>query len=210
MEQWTIREFSQKLSEKVPVPGGGGVSALAGALGAALGHMAAAFTTGKKRYEAHGKAIQEQMQALDTLREQLLCGIEEDAVAFLPLSEAYALPSDNPDNKENKRLAIQKALHGAVQPPCNTLLRCARVIDCLRALQPVTSPLVQSDIGCASSMCRACLETAYLNVLINLEAMEDKKKAQEILNEAQRIHASGIRDCESIYEAVRISLCGKN
>ncbi len=210
MERWTIQEFSQKLSDKVPVPGGGGASALTGALGAALGHMAAAFTTGKKRYEAYEQLIQTQMQTLEILRSQLIAGIEEDADAFLPLSEAYALPSSDPFDKDTKHEAIQEALLVAVQPPMNTLARCERVIRCLSVLQPVTSPLVQSDIGCAASLCKACLETALLNVLINANAMEDIKRAQELLCEAQRIFQTGIRDCESIYEAVKVSLCSKN
>ena len=46
----TCKEFVDKLSKKDPVPGGGGASALAGALGAALGNMVGALTVGKKKY----------------------------------------------------------------------------------------------------------------------------------------------------------------
>ncbi|MBR5065115.1 MAG: cyclodeaminase/cyclohydrolase family protein, partial [Oscillospiraceae bacterium] len=46
----TIKDFVSELSSKAPVPGGGGASALAGALGAALGNMVCSLTVGKKKY----------------------------------------------------------------------------------------------------------------------------------------------------------------
>ena len=44
VEQKTIEGFLEVLSSKEPVPGGGGASALAGALGNALGQMAVSYT----------------------------------------------------------------------------------------------------------------------------------------------------------------------
>ena len=39
IQQQTVKEFLEVLSSKQPVPGGGGASALAGAMGTALGLM---------------------------------------------------------------------------------------------------------------------------------------------------------------------------
>ena len=50
VESMTIQEFLDVLSSKEPVPGGGGASALAGALGNALGQMVANLNIGKKKY----------------------------------------------------------------------------------------------------------------------------------------------------------------
>ena len=41
-------EFVEVLGSKAPVPGGGGASALVGAVGTALGNMVGALTVGKK------------------------------------------------------------------------------------------------------------------------------------------------------------------
>ena len=46
----TCGQFVEETAGKAPVPGGGSVSALAGALGAALGRMVASLTIGKKKY----------------------------------------------------------------------------------------------------------------------------------------------------------------
>ena len=46
----TCEEFAAKLASKEPVPGGGGVAALVGALGAALGSMVGNYSIGKKKF----------------------------------------------------------------------------------------------------------------------------------------------------------------
>ena len=46
----TCTEFVEVLSSKAPVPGGGGASALVGAVGTALGNMVGSLTVGKKKY----------------------------------------------------------------------------------------------------------------------------------------------------------------
>ena len=46
----TCTEFVEVLASKSPVPGGGGASALVGAVGTALGNMVGSLTVGKKKY----------------------------------------------------------------------------------------------------------------------------------------------------------------
>ena len=46
----TCEEFVEVLASKAPVPGGGGASALVGAIGTALGNMVGSLTLGKKKY----------------------------------------------------------------------------------------------------------------------------------------------------------------
>ncbi|MEL7655035.1 MAG: cyclodeaminase/cyclohydrolase family protein, partial [Bacillota bacterium] len=53
-------EFMEALASKAPVPGGGGASALVGAIGVALGSMVGNLTTGKKKYAD----VEEDIQAL--------------------------------------------------------------------------------------------------------------------------------------------------
>lgn len=48
-EEKKISEYLEVLSSKAPVPGGGGASALAGALGNALGQMVVNLTVGKEK-----------------------------------------------------------------------------------------------------------------------------------------------------------------
>ena len=53
----SLSEFITALSSKEPVPGGGGASALIGAIGVALCSMVANLTTGKKKYAKYQSDI---------------------------------------------------------------------------------------------------------------------------------------------------------
>ena len=48
--QGSCIDFVKVLASSEPVPGGGGASALVGAIGTALGNMVGSLTVGKKKY----------------------------------------------------------------------------------------------------------------------------------------------------------------
>ena len=87
-------EFVEVLGSKAPVPGGGGASALVGAVGTALGNMVGALTVGKKKYADVEEEMKELMAKATTLQDELLHLIERDAEVFEPLSKAYGMPRD--------------------------------------------------------------------------------------------------------------------
>ena len=101
MELSTLQcdEFVEVLASKAAVPGGGGASALVAAIGTALGNMVGSLTVGKKKYID----IEEEMWALkarcDIMQNQLLSLVERDAEFFEPLSKAYGMPKDTPEQK---------------------------------------------------------------------------------------------------------------
>ena len=88
LEEQSIKDFSVALMSKSPVPGGGGVSALAGALAACLGGMATNLTIGKRKFIPVEPMLKEKLQMLMQYRDALLRCMQEDAGAFEPLSRA--------------------------------------------------------------------------------------------------------------------------
>ena len=50
MKELSLEIFAEQLASNAPVPGGGGASALVGAIGMALGNMVGSLTVGKKKY----------------------------------------------------------------------------------------------------------------------------------------------------------------
>ena len=95
-----IHEFAIATSSNQPVPGGGGVSALNGALAASLAEMLSRLTIGKKKYIAYTEELESIINRLSEIREQLLACIDKDADAFLPLSKAYSLKKDDPNYEQ--------------------------------------------------------------------------------------------------------------
>ena len=74
MEYSTLKctEFVEVLASKEPVPGGGGASALVGAIGTALCSMVGNLTVGKKKYAAVEEEMLELMQQTSHLQRDVL------------------------------------------------------------------------------------------------------------------------------------------
>ena len=90
----TCTEFVEVLASKAPVPGGGGASALVGAVGTALGNMVGSLTVGKKKYADVEEEMWELKGKCDQLQKDFLRLIERDAEVFEPLSKAYGMPKE--------------------------------------------------------------------------------------------------------------------
>ena len=96
-----IQSFCTALISRRPVPGGGGASALAGALAACLGGMAIQLTRGKKKFIPVDEMLKAQLESLEESRQILLHCMDEDAAAFEPLSKAYGMRR-KPSSKKSK------------------------------------------------------------------------------------------------------------
>ena len=105
----SVKSFTEQLASKAPVPGGGGASALVGAIGVALGDMVGELTVGKKKYADVEEDVKALMVKAQELRVKLLECIDKDAVAFEPLSRAYGIPKDDPTRDE----VMEKCLRDA-------------------------------------------------------------------------------------------------
>ena len=103
-------EFVEVLGSKAPVPGGGGASALVGAVGTALGNMVGALTVGKKKYADVEEEMKELMAKATTLQDELLHLIERDAEVFEPLSKAYGMPRETEEEKAEKARVMEIVL----------------------------------------------------------------------------------------------------
>lgn len=94
VEQKTIEAFLEVLSSKQPVPGGGGASALAGALGNALGRMVGNLTIGKKKYADVEEEIQGLLSRMEKMQAQFVALADRDAEVFAhwPSATAFLPP----------------------------------------------------------------------------------------------------------------------
>ncbi len=170
MRELNLNDFSKELFSKNPVPGGGGASALVGALAASLVGMTANFTVGKKKYEEYFDDLERILEKGETLRLRLLDLIEEDAEGFGEIAKAYAM---KPRDEE----AFERALVCAVMPPLNMMKALAEVVELLEELLIKGSVLMISDVGTGAAFAEAAVRSAYLNVIINTNLMKDRDGA---------------------------------
>ena len=110
-------EFVEVLASKAPVPGGGGASALVGAVGTALGNMVGSLTVGKKKYAEVEDEMWELKKKCDELQKDFLRLIERDAEVFEPLSKAYGMPRETEEEKAEKARVMEIVLKDACSVP---------------------------------------------------------------------------------------------
>lgn len=197
-----IGEWMDVLASKAPVPGGGGASALGGALGAALGQMVANLTTGKKRYADVEDKIQESLAALQGLLPEFLDLADKDALVFAPLAEAYAMPSETEQQKAEKERVMEQRLLAASFVPMEMMEKSLKVLDILEFLGEKGSRMAVSDVGVAVQFTRTALTGAAMNVYINTKAMKNREKADELNQKANQMIAVGTQKADAIYGQV--------
>lgn len=202
----SIDTFMQELSSKAPIPGGGGASALVGALCAALTHMVASLTVGKPKYAAVEAEMNEVLKQSESLTNRFLALMDEDALAFEPLAQAYRLPKETDAEKAEKARVMEAALKSAVQPPLQIMETCAFAVPLIALCAEKGSVVAVSDAGVAASLCRAALEGASLNVFINTQGMQDKLYAASLNQRAKELLAQFGADSEKIYREVLVKL----
>ena len=194
----TAQSFTDVLASAEPVPGGGGASALVGALGTALASMVANLTTGKKKYAAFEPDLKRILEQADMLRGELLAEIDEDARCFEPLSKAYGIPKDDPQRAET----LEDALRVACSAPMEIMRTAARAVDLHAELLEKGSALMQSDVGVGVLCCKTALEGASLNVFVNAKLMQDREYAQELIDEAESLLETYGQRADETYAAV--------
>lgn len=202
----TIDAFIRELSSKAPVPGGGGASALVGALSASLTHMVGALTVGKPKYAAVEMEMNELLKETEALANRFLSLMDEDAEAFEPLAQAYRLPKETEEEKASKAIQMEAALKSAVQPPLEIMEACAKALPLIALCAEKGSVVAVSDAGVAASLCRAALEGASLNVFINTKGMQDKAYAESLNLRAKELLLHAGAEAEELFRIVRVKL----
>ena len=202
VESMTIQEFLDVLSSKEPVPGGGGASALAGALGNALGQMVANLTIGKKKYALVEDEIKELAERMKGIQGQFTQLADQDAKVFAPLAKCYSLPSDTEEEKAYKAEVMEARLLDASLVPMEIMEKAAEMLEIMEILADKGSRMAVSDVGVGVQFIRTALLGAVMNVYINTKSMKNREKAEEMNEKAERLIKEGTEAADRIYQKV--------
>lgn len=194
----TLRDFCEELSSKAAVPGGGGASALCGALAASLGGMVCSLTSGKEKFADVQPRIDELTERAAKLRDELLKLIDGDAEAFEPLSKAYSMPKDAPGREET----MENCLENAASAPMAILEKCCEVIALQEELSGCCSRLAVSDAGTGAVLAWGAMYGAAMNVLVNTKLMKDREKAEAMNRQVNELMGEYWQRADKVYEKI--------
>ncbi|MCC8179320.1 MAG: cyclodeaminase/cyclohydrolase family protein [Planctomycetes bacterium] len=181
----SIGDFIKQAASDAPVPGGGGIAALVGALGGCMASMAANFTVGKPKYAEHDELMKHILANLASHIETLAKAVDGDAEAFLSISQAYKLPRESEADKAARKTAINQALTHSMRVPLTVARECAAAAELLPELAGAGNPNLLSDVEVAAIILTAAARAAEVNVLANTGQL-DSDEARQAETEAEK------------------------
>ena len=194
----TVRGFVNETASDSVAPGGGSISALAGALGAALGTMVANLSASKRGWEDRVTEFSPWAEQGQALKDTLIGLVDEDTRAFDGIMNAFGLPKDTPEQIIARKEAIQNASKYATQVPLRTMHAAYDCIPLLKQMAEHGNPNSLSDVGVGALCIKTAVRGAWLNVLINAQGLTDKSWAENIVAEARELLAKNHAACDEI------------
>lgn len=201
-----VRGFVNETASDSAAPGGGSISALTGALGAALGTMVANLSAIKKGWEDRVGEFSPWAEKGQTLKDRLIALVDEDTRAFDAIMTAFGLPKDTPDQVSIRKQAIQDASKYATEVPFRTMQTAFECLPLLKQMADHGNPNSLSDVGVGALCIKTAVRGAWLNVLINAQGLSDKPWAENIVSEARALLAKNHAACDEIILGIEAKL----
>ena len=202
LAEMTVTQFADVLASDAPAPGGGSTAALAGALGAALTAMVCRLTEGRKKYEEYQDYILEVKEKATALQAKFIDVMDRDTEAFMVISNAYGMPKTTDEEKAARSAAIQAGLVKSTETPMEMMELSAETIALTESLLGKFNTASASDLGVGALTLRTAVQGAWLNVLINIGSLKDKKLAESYRMKGQALVDQVVSAADRIYETV--------
>jgi formiminotetrahydrofolate cyclodeaminase len=187
----TIIQFSNELSSSSPTPGGGGAAAAVAALGVALSSMAFNLTIGKKQYNEYDENIKQLiingLNKADILRNEFIQFIDKDAEAFIKVIEAFKLPKETKEQIKIRKEKIDESYENAALVPLQLALKAKEVYDIIEIACKYGNRNVITDAGAAAILINSVIETAVLNININLSGIKNVDYKNSLIRDSKNL-----------------------
>ena len=172
----TIAQFLDGAAAKQPAPGGGSVTALAGALAAAMGEMVLNYSVGKKGLEAYQEQLRAALAELHRARQLMIELMAEDQTAFQALSAARKLPKESAE----WRSQFPAALLASIRTPEAIAATALAMLELCDRVSDFVNPYLLSDLAVCAELAMCTVRCGLHNVRVNLADVTDPSDRQRI------------------------------
>ncbi|MEG1544573.1 MAG: cyclodeaminase/cyclohydrolase family protein [Tannerellaceae bacterium] len=189
----TIQAFLAETAGSAPVPGGGSISALCGAIAASLTEMVANLTIGKKKYiEVDGQMRVIAIEAAK-VRQRLTACIDKDSEAYDRVFAAFKLPKETEEQQAERARVIEEATKEAARVPMQVAEEVLAVMETIIYVAHKGNQNAVTDACVAMMTARTCVLGALLNVRINLGSIQDEAFVLQMKEKADVMEEEVIR-----------------
>lgn len=200
----TVAGFIDELASDSPAPGGGSVSALNGAIAAALTSMVGNLTIGKKKYADVEEEMREIVSRVSEVQKELLEAVDKDSDAFNVVFAAFKWPKETEEEKKARSAEIQRGTKIAADVPMRVAEKAAELMPLIKQVIMKGNQNSITDACCAMMACRYAVIGALLNVRINLGSIKDETFVKEHADRAaeleQKVNESEQKILAHVYQ----------
>ncbi len=180
----SVEKFTHELSSDSPAPGGGSISALSGALSAGLSSMVANLTFGKAGYQQHDEVMEDLAVKAQSLKRQYLSLVDNDTDAFNAFMSAVRMPKKTSEDKKLRNKTMKDAAKAMTKVPFETLKLAVSLLELSETAVTKGNANALSDAAVGAIQAEAAAEGAWLNVMINLPSINDKRFVEKYKKES--------------------------
>ena len=202
----TVKDFLDKIAGNDPVPGGGSIAALGGALASALATMVTGLTIGKKGYEASEEVMQHAQTITLRLLDEFIALIDKDSAAYNEVFACFKLPKTTDEEKAARSAAIQEATKQAALVPLEVARKALDMMSVIADVARLGNRNAVTDACVAMMAARSAVLGALLNVRINLGSLKDRDFVLQLQTEADTIEQTACRREKELLDAVNQDL----
>lgn len=210
LQSLTVKGFADELASNSPAPGGGSAAALAASLGSALCSMVFNLTIGKKAYNEYDEdkksLINSSLDEVKAHKDNFLMFMEKDAEEFLVLMDAFKLPKNTEEEKEYRLKKINEGYVKALEIPFEVAKKAFDIYKYVEIAAAYGNKNAISDAGVAALLLQTAIESAVLNVKINLSSVKDESYKKEVAEKCNSLIKEGLIRKEKIMEIVNSKL----
>jgi formiminotetrahydrofolate cyclodeaminase len=197
-----LEKYLEDAAAGTPTPGGGSVSALAGALATTMANMTANMTIGRPEFKEVEATLKTMNQDVQRMRKEFLGLMHEDMTAYQSVLDAYRLPKSTPEEKGRRAQAIQTALKGAMDVPLRTARLSLNLLEHAHKMVDISNPNLLGDVAVASVLANAALLGGKINVEVNLSLIKDEGLVEKTRQEILQAHKKGQTLLEEVMKKV--------
>lgn len=183
----TLKDFLNKVAGSEPVPGGGSIAALNGAVASALSAMVANLTIGKKGYEPHEELMRHISQVALQRKDAFVEDIDRDSAAYDRVFACFKMPKATDEEKAARSAAIQEATKFAALVPMQVARDAFELMSLITDVARLGNRNAVTDACVAMMSARSAVLGALMNVRINLGSLKDKEFVDKLRDEADEL-----------------------
>lgn len=205
-KDYSINSFLNELSSEKPSPGGGSTAALVSALAGALNGMVYSLTIDKKSFEALSDENKIKMKDLNNncikFIEESTNFMEKDRKDFLELMDCYKLSKNNEEEILFRKNKIKECTIKAMQTPLELAKECLDFYKNIEFAISYGNKNLISDAGVAAILLNSAIESAIINVKVNLNYLREYDEFISLEEECKEILRKSLEEKKILLDKV--------